>query len=194
MLAARICLAKGYDGAVLASYGMIHGRFQPFHRGHAAYLGAAADLCETLVVGITNPDAASRQPVPSDEHRHLPEANPFSYFERLQMVRRAARDVGVDDRRLEIVPFPIHQPDLWADYVRPQSLMIMRILSPWGETKRQLLERHGFTVHLLDDERDARITGTDVRAALAGDGDWRELVTPGVADLLDAFCSREAAS
>ena len=35
---------------------MIHGRFQPFHNGHLAYLCGAAARCDELFVGITNPD------------------------------------------------------------------------------------------------------------------------------------------
>ena len=35
--------------------GMIHGRFQPFHKGHLEYMRGAAECCDELFVGITNP-------------------------------------------------------------------------------------------------------------------------------------------
>ncbi len=38
-------------------YGMIHGRFQPFHNGHLEYLLAALERCETLIIGITTDHA-----------------------------------------------------------------------------------------------------------------------------------------
>ena len=68
---------------------MIHGRFQPFHHGHLAYLTAAAARCERLLVGITNPDRLRTRPEADDPKRHLPEANPFTYTERLLMVTAA---------------------------------------------------------------------------------------------------------
>ena len=46
--------------------GMIHGRFQPLHNGHLAYLEAAAERCDHLFVGITNPDRRAVRPEPDD--------------------------------------------------------------------------------------------------------------------------------
>lgn len=40
-------------------YGMIHGRFQPFHNGHLEYALAALSRCSHLIVGITNPDPST---------------------------------------------------------------------------------------------------------------------------------------
>ena len=44
---------------------MIHGRFQPFHNGHLEYLRGAAECCDELFVGITNPDPARVKPEPA---------------------------------------------------------------------------------------------------------------------------------
>ncbi len=38
-----------------ARYGMVHGRFQPFHLGHLEYTLKALACSQTLIVGITNP-------------------------------------------------------------------------------------------------------------------------------------------
>ena len=65
-------LAPGPDPERVA-LGMIHGRFQPFHLGHLAYLRAAAKRAERLLVGITNPDRARTLAEPADPRRHLPE-------------------------------------------------------------------------------------------------------------------------
>ena len=70
--------------------GMIHGRFQPFHNGHLEYMRGAAERCDELWVGITNPDPARILPEASDPARHLPESNPYTYDERLLMVKAAA--------------------------------------------------------------------------------------------------------
>ena len=91
---------------------MVHGRFQPFHNGHLEYMSHAAERCDELFVGITNPDPARIKPEEEDPLRHLPESNPFSYAERLLMVKAAATDLGLDLARVHVIPFPVNEPDL----------------------------------------------------------------------------------
>ena len=75
--------------------GMIHGRFQPFHLGHLEYLRGAAARSDEVFIGITNPDPTRMKPEASDPLRHLPESNPWTYTERLLMVKAAAGDLGL---------------------------------------------------------------------------------------------------
>ena len=96
---------------------MIHGRFQPFHNGHLEYLAAPPSVREEVFVGITNPDPSRVMPEPSDPVRHLPESNPWSYAERMLMVKAAAQDLGLDLARVHLIPFPVNEPELWAAYV-----------------------------------------------------------------------------
>ncbi len=37
------------------AYGVVHGRFQPFHLDHLKYALAGLTHCDYLFVGITNP-------------------------------------------------------------------------------------------------------------------------------------------
>ena len=67
---------------------------------------------EEVFVGITNPDPARIRPEESDPLRHLPESNPWSYAERLLMVKAAAGDLGLDLTR-HVIPFPVNEPELW---------------------------------------------------------------------------------
>ena len=96
------------------SRGMIHGRFQPFHLGHLEYLQGAAAQSDEVWVGITNPDPTRVKPEPSDPVRHLPESNPYTYAERLLMVKAAAEEIDVD---VHVIPFPVNEPELWDAYV-----------------------------------------------------------------------------
>src|SRR5207253_9564730 len=86
------------------SFGMIPGRFQPFHNGHLEYLRGAAARCDTVFVGITNPDPRRVREEPSDPLRHLPESNPFTYTERLLMIEAVAEEEGL---RVHVIPFPV---------------------------------------------------------------------------------------
>jgi nicotinamide-nucleotide adenylyltransferase len=163
---------------------MIHGRFQPFHNGHLEYLKGAAARCDEVFVGITNPDPARIKPEASDPLRHLPESNPFSYVERLLMVKAAARDAGVELERLHVTPFPVNEPELWPAYVPADVVQFIRLFSDWGGTKLERLREAGYEVVVLDEGSEKEVSGADVRAALRGGGDWEHLVPPGVAHVL----------
>jgi nicotinamide-nucleotide adenylyltransferase len=166
---------------------MIHGRFQPFHNGHLDYLRGAAERCEEVFVGITNPDPERIKPEPSDPLRHLPESNPFTYVERLLMVKAAAADAGITAERLHVIPFPVNEPDLWQAYVPPDVVQFIRLFSDWGGTKLDRLRDAGYEVIVLDEGAEKEVSGADVREALRTGGDWERLVPPGVAALLEHF-------
>jgi cytidyltransferase-like protein len=163
---------------------MIHGRFQPFHNGHLEYLRGAADRCEEIFVGITNPDPERIRPEPSDPLRHLPESNPFTYVERLLMVEAAAQDADIDLARLHVIPFPVNEPELWHAYVPDDVVQFIRLFSDWGGTKLERFRDAGYEVVVLDEGAEKEISGVDVRAALRGGGDWESLVPPRVAQVL----------
>ena len=163
---------------------MIHGRFQPFHNGHLEYLKGAAERSDEIFVGITNPDPARIKPEDSDPLRHQPESNPFTYVERLLMVKAAARDAGVELERLHVIPFPVNEPDLWPAYVPADVVQFIRLFSDWGGTKLERLRDAGYEVVVLDEGTEKEFSGADVRAALREGGDWERLVPPGVAALL----------
>lgn len=158
--------------------GMIHGRFQPPHLGHLAYLRAAAERCDELFVGITNPDRRAMRPEPADPARHLPESNPFTYTERLLMISAAAAEAGVAVR---VIPFPITEPELWDDYLPAGAVQFVRVLSAWGGAKHDRLAGRGLPVQVLDAPGGKTVSGAQVRAAIRGGGDWRPLVPPAVA-------------
>jgi nicotinamide-nucleotide adenylyltransferase len=164
--------------------GMIHGRFQPFHNGHLEYMRGAASRCDELFVGITNPDPSRVKPEAADPARHLPESNPWSYAERLLMVKAAAGDLGLDLARLHVIPFPVNEPELWPAYVPGDVTQFLRLFSDWGGEKLDRLRAAGFEVVVLDEGAQKELSGTDARRAIREGGDWESLVPPGVARVL----------
>ena len=164
--------------------GMIHGRFQPFHLGHLEYLRGAAQRADEVLVGITNPDPTRIRPEPSDPLRHLPESNPWSYAERLLMVKAAATDLGLDLARLHVIPFPVNEPELWPAYVPDGVTQYLRLFSEWGGTKLDRMREAGYEVVVLDEGVDKEISGAEVRESLRAGGDWESLVSPGVARVI----------
>jgi nicotinamide-nucleotide adenylyltransferase len=164
--------------------GMIHGRFQPFHNGHLEYLRGAAERSDEVWIGITNPDPERIKPEPSDPLRHLPESNPFSYAERLLMVKAAAADVGLEPGAVHVIPFPVNEPELWPAYVPDEVTQYLRLFSAWGGTKLERLRAAGYEVVILDEGAEKEISGADVRLALREGGDWESLVPSGVARVI----------
>ncbi len=163
---------------------MIHGRFQPFHNGHLEYMRGAAELCDELFVGITNPDPARVKPEAADPARHLPESNPWSYAERLLMVKAAALDLGLKLERVHVIPFPVNEPELWPAYVPEEMTQYVRLFSDWGSEKLDRLRAAGYEVVVLDEGREKEVSGSDVREALRTGGDWDSLVPQGVAAVI----------
>jgi cytidyltransferase-like protein len=163
---------------------MIHGRFQPFHNGHLEYMRGAAERSDEVLVGITNPDPMRIRPEPDDPLRHLPESNPYSYFERLLMVKAAAADLRLDPSNVHVIPFPVNEPGLWPAYVPAGVTQYLRLFSEWGGTKLERLRAAGYEVVVLDPGIEKDVSGADVRAALREGRDWEALVPPGVARVI----------
>jgi cytidyltransferase-like protein len=167
--------------------GMIHGRFQPFHNGHLEYLAGAAERSDEVFVGITNPDPQRIKPEPSDPLRHLPESNPWTYVERLLMVKAAAQDLGLDLAAVHVIPFPVNEPELWRAYVPDRVTQYLRLFSEWGGTKLERLRAAGYEVVILDEGSAKDVSGADVRAAIRAGDNWESLVPPGVARVIRAL-------
>jgi nicotinamide-nucleotide adenylyltransferase len=163
---------------------MVHGRFQPFHNGHLEYLLGAYRLSEEVFVGITNPDPTRIKPEASDPLRHLPESNPWTYADRLIMVKAAARDAGLDLARVHVIPFPVNEPELWAAYVPEGVTQYIRLFSEWGGTKIDRLRDAGYDVVVLDEGAEKAFSGADVREAIRNGRDWEPLVPTGVARVI----------
>jgi cytidyltransferase-like protein len=165
---------------------MIHGRFQPFHLGHLEYLRGAAAQSDEVWVGITNPDPTRIREEPTDPLRHLPQSNPWTYAERLLMVKETAGDDGID---VHVIPFPVNEPELWHAYVPSGAVQFIRHFSEWGGTKIERLRAAGYEVVVLDEGAEKEISGADVRAAIREEREWRALVPPGVARVIESLHS-----
>lgn len=166
-------------------YGIVHGRFQPLHRDHIERLllpGAAR--CDVLIVGITNPSRELTAFDASNPHRSASESNPFSYWERFEMIRDALLEAGISRDRFEIVPFPINFPDQVGNYV-PEGTHFITLYDAWTRSKCDCLRELGYTVEVLEDEPEKiGISATEVRKRLQENSDWHALVTPAVEKLI----------
>lgn len=170
--------------------GIALGRLQPLHTMHLQYLLAAAEQCEHLVVGITNPIRHNVFESVSDPPRSLPESNPFSYFERYLMVRDSLEEAGLARTAFDIVPAPLGSSDLLECLPSPKvATVFVTVYDAWGAERIELLTRLGYRVEVLWNRpaSEKGITGTEVRRAMRGADDWRSSVPAAVARLIDGF-------
>lgn len=172
--------------AVRVPLGMIHGRFQPFHNGHLEYLHLALGRSDSLLVGITNPDPFQTAEEDTSTHRHRADANPFTFYQRLEMIRCTTMDEGIDPSRITIIPFPVNLPERWRYYVPAHAHHFVRVFSAWEQTKVDRLAAGGFAVDILTPGATKDVEATEVRRRLAAGEDWRALVPAAVARIIEA--------
>lgn len=167
--------------------GVVHGRFQGLHLKHMEYLLAAKMRCRLLYVGITHPDIfACPAASPLDVHGTLVRDNPLAYIERYEMIRDSLLEFGVKREEFEIIPFPVDRPDVLAQYAPADAVYYMSICGEWDREKEKILSSLGLKTEILW-ERNAEekgITGTELRALIAGDGSWRQYMPKAAAEYL----------
>ena len=166
--------------------GVIHGRFQILHNDHLKYLLAGKELCDRLIVGITNPDPSQTKYTDANPHRDSVFANPLTYYERFILIQEVLLEYDIRLTEFSIVPFPINFPELISYYVPMDAVFFLTIYDEWGRQKKELFENLGVNIHLLWEVplEDKGLCGTDIRELLIQDKKWDHLVPRTVAQSL----------
>ena len=120
----------------------------------------------------------------ASEHRHRDEANPYTFFERLRMIRDTVIASPIPLDRVMLIPFPINLPDRWRYYLPPGVVHYLRVFSEWEQTKVERLRAAGYEVEVLQPGVAKAIEASEVRARLARGAPWAELVPPPVAQVM----------
>jgi nicotinamide-nucleotide adenylyltransferase len=154
--------------------GLFIGRFQPFHLGHLANVKFALKNVEELVIIIGSAQK-------SHELR-----NPFTAGERIQMIKDSLNTKSeIDTKRVLMIPVQdVDVHSLWTHFVD--------ILVP----KYEMVFTNDFFTCLLFQERGIKVvepplhkrkelSGTKIRSSMAKDRDWKKLVTPETAKVVE---------
>lgn len=146
--------------------GLVVGRFQPLHNGHAALIRHARERCGTVVVAI-----GSAQAKPSLR-------NPFTLEERRRMLAAAFPGLAVFD-----VP-DLHDSGRWVAHCLAITGPVDRVFGNDDRTL-DLFEQAHVPVERPGLVERGQNEATTIRRLLAeGDPAWRKAVPPPVAALL----------
>lgn len=164
--------------------GFVHGRFQILHNEHLKYILEAKDNCKHLYVGITSSDPSFATYEAVDPHRNAANANPCTFYERMEMIKLAVCEAGSDLNNFSIVPCPINRPEYIKYYIPDRATSFCTIYDKWGYEKQMRLEKEGFATVVLWDNKPKLISGTQIREAIVKLQPWKNFVPKSVYDYI----------
>lgn len=154
----------------MARRALFIGRFQPFHNGHLYAVKHILEEFDEVVIVI----AAAQYSYTAD--------NPFTAGERVEMVKAGLGDLY---SRAYVVPVDnIPSNYAWPRHVLSYTPRVQVVFSN-NELVKMLFEAYGLEVRrtpLLPG-----VSGTAVRKLMAEGGDWKQLVPPGVAEVVESI-------
>lgn len=166
--------------------GVVHGRFQIFHNDHLKYVLAAKKRCEHIIIGICNPDINYTDFSQANPHRSQKRENPFTYYERFEMIKSALIEAGMTNDQFDIVPFPINFPEMIFNYAPYNAKYYMTIYDGWGREKESKLRSIGCDVEILWEVELSQkgISGSDIRELIRTKKEWKQYVPSCVYDYI----------
>ena len=176
----------------LCDIGVVCGRFQGLHYGHMEYILNGLCSCKHLIIGITNylnSSGLTKEQIKYnniDNHRLNIDSNPFTYYERVKMIRIAMKEYNVSEDNYTIVPFPIEDPKQINKFIPKESVIFLTIYDEWGKGKKHILQKEGYKTNVLWErsKNQKPISGTIVRDCAKNNGKLEYLVTPNVSNYI----------
>jgi nicotinamide mononucleotide adenylyltransferase len=170
----------------------VHGRFQPFHNEHLAYVSEAKHRCDFLWIGITKYDITPSEFTPLGRPRERPENNPLTYFERITIIAESLIEAGIPRGSFGFVPFPIETPQRLPEFMPVSIPCFTTICEDWNKEKIKILRSYGYSVTVLWERDRKLITGGAIREEIIQGGvDWHSLVPPATVRAVKALNLRK---
>ena len=167
--------------------GVIHGRFQPFHKDHLKYVTAGMEKVDFMFVAITNPDPSLTKADTANPERSQLSFNPCTFYERLLMIRDALYDAGYNEDRFCIVPLPINIPELYHYYVPRDAVYFLTIYDEWGEKKLKTFQDMNLKTEVLWRRKEKGIEGRELRRRICEGEPWEEMVPPATLRIMERY-------
>lgn len=151
-------------------HGLLIGRFQPFHLGHLAAVKFALGQVERLSIGIGSSNK-------SGEKR-----NPFTADERREMILQSVDKSELEKIEIYYIP-DVDDHARWTHHVDSIVPKYDVVFSNDDFTQRLYRERGIRVIEVPLRQREI-LSGTDIRAKIASDSAWDDLVPEGTKNVL----------
>ncbi|MEI8130457.1 MAG: DUF3750 domain-containing protein [bacterium] len=161
--------------------GLVHGRFQPPHVGHIAYILRALERAEHVMIGICTPEICTEADAARTGYPCAPHQNPLTNDERVDMLTLALEAEGVDRTRYSFIAFP-------SDYKNSKALLpkgtifLMSVTGPSDTKKIDYLKKIGFRAEVvitIPESSDRARSGLVRENAHNGD-QWKTVLPPAI--------------
>jgi nicotinamide-nucleotide adenylyltransferase len=153
-------------------YGILVGRFQPFHLGHMKAVQFAMNKVDMLWIIIG-----------SAQKSHEPR-NPFTAGERLAMIKMTLDAEKINPKKWLAVPVnDVNDHSRWADHI---DMLIPRydVAFTNDPFSTMLFKKHGKKVVKVPMLKRKFLSGTEVRKRIINGENWKELVPKQVAAII----------
>ena len=155
--------------------GLFVGRFQPPHYGHTEVVKRILKETDELVIVVGSAQSSHSL------------NNPFTVGERILMLRSALKEEKLDLARCYIVPMPdAEMHAVWVAKVIAYCPPFDTVYSNEPLTRR-LFEETGFSLGSVPLFRRDLYDATEIRRRMVKEEEWRSLVPPCVAKLVEEF-------
>lgn len=172
--------------------GSVHGRFQPLHNGHLKYILAAKDQCNFLWVGISQYNIQNLLESPQDPHRQERFHNPFTFYERIEIINKALLDKGLSLTEFDIIPFPIETPACLTDFLPTSIPIFTTVYDQWNNHKIDVLRKVGYEVLVMWQESVKEIDGITIRSLIyEGKETWKNVVPQATIEIIEKYHIRD---
>lgn len=177
-------------------YGYFHGRFQPFHNGHLADVKRMLENHEEIIIGISNPfrlpavfeEGDSKELKESVEKGRKRENNPYTFWQRMLMIRKSLEKEGVDLGRVMIIPNATRN-GVSAEELIPHKDNMVIYSVPKQVHNKEIIENRkkmGYEVMVL--EKVDMPTGGKIREMIKNNGvEWKEFVPEGTVEVVESI-------
>ncbi|MCX8187316.1 MAG: nicotinamide-nucleotide adenylyltransferase [Nitrososphaeria archaeon] len=152
--------------------GLFVGRFQPPHLGHMHAIKAALSQSDELIIVIG-----------SAQYSYTFE-NPFTAGERIEMLKLALIEEGIEISRTYLIPVPdVGEHSIWVSRIKSFCPKFDVVYTNNPLVKR-LFEDEGYKVRQLEPYRRDLEMGTRIRKMMLEGGSWEDLVPKSVAGFI----------
>ncbi|MEM1575084.1 MAG: nicotinamide-nucleotide adenylyltransferase [Nitrososphaerota archaeon] len=148
------------------------GKFQPFHKGHLECIKKILNEVDELIIAVG-----------SAQYSHTLE-NPFTAGERMDMIRLALEENGIDAKRFWIIAIPdVGTHSIWVAHLKSLCPNFSVVYTN-NSLVKILFEENGFKVREIPLFDRKKFSATEVRRRIISNEPWEELVPPSVAKFI----------